>query len=147
MRRYFCGFLENVYTGLEAKSDLENGYHLKRVACFNYLKEWCGYGDSSAVTEERYNAIISRIKTEKAGPSALAILEIERKKLQLASLKCMAILCSGQIKKKIEIPGNLAVVSFDIPGLMNWIQALLNRTLKNKRKLVIALQGMLLKNF
>ena len=50
-----------------------------RVACFNYLKEWCGYGDSSAVTEERYNAIISTIKTEKAGPSALAILEIERK--------------------------------------------------------------------
>lgn len=101
LRRYFCGFLENVYTGLEAKSDLEKWLPFEaRVACFNYLKEWCGYGDSSAVTEERYNAIISRIKTEKAGPSALAILEIERKKLQLASLKCMAILCSGQIKRK-----------------------------------------------
>ena len=80
LRRYFCGFLENVYTGLEAKSDLEKWLPFEaRVACFNYLKEWCGYGDSSAVTEERYNAIISRIKTEKAGPSALAILEIERK--------------------------------------------------------------------
>ncbi|KHC52742.1 hypothetical protein MEW_02552 [Candida albicans P60002] len=136
LRRYFCGFLENVYTGLEAKSDLEKWLPFEaRVACFNYLKEWCGYGDSSAVTEERYNAIISRIKTEKAGPSALAILEIERKKLQLASLKCMAILCSGQIKKKIEIPGNLAVVSFDIPGLMNWIQALLESNVEKIKEI------------
>ncbi|RCK67734.1 Cell morphogenesis protein PAG1 [Candida viswanathii] len=128
LRRYFCGFLENVYLGLQEMSDLETWLPFEaRIGCFNYLKEWCGFGDCSAVTEDRYNTIINRINEEKDVTTAVAILELERKKLQYSALCCMSVLCSGEVEKRIEIPGGgkIAVVSFDIPGLMNWIQALL----------------------
>lgn len=128
LRRYFCGFLENVYLGLEEKSELETWLPFEaRIGCFNYLKEWCGYGDCNSVTEDRYNTIINRIKDEKDFTTAVAILELERKKLQYSALCCMSVLCSGEVEKRIEIPGGgkVVVVSFDIPGLMNWIQALL----------------------
>ena len=128
LRRYFCGFLENVYLGLEEMSDLESWLPFEaRIGCFNYLKEWCGYGDSCGVTEDRYNTIINRIKEEKDVTTAVAILELERKKLQYSALCCMSVLCTGEVEKRIEIPGGgkVVVVSFDIPGLMNWIQALL----------------------
>ena len=41
----------------------------------------------------------------------------------------------GSNQKKIEIPGNLAVVSFDIPGLMNWIQALLESNVEKIKEI------------
>ncbi|EGW31287.1 transcriptional activator leucine zipper [Spathaspora passalidarum NRRL Y-27907] len=127
LRRYFCGFLENVYTGCLSVSDVNKWLPFEaRIGCFNYLKEWSGYGQSSGITEDRYNLILSNINQQmsKDKASAVAILELERKRLQTAALSCMAVLCSGEIKQKIEVPGNLAVVTFDIPGIMNWIRAL-----------------------
>ena len=101
LRRYFCGFLENVYLGLEEKSELETWLPFEaRIGCFNYLKEWCGYGDCNSVTEDRYNTIINRIKDEKDFTTAVAILELERKKLQYSALCCMSVLCSGEVENR-----------------------------------------------
>ncbi|KAK6462186.1 transcriptional activator leucine zipper [Scheffersomyces coipomensis] len=125
LRRYFCGFLENVFVGLQDKSDLNKWLPFEaRIGCFNFLKEWCGYGDASTIADDRYNAMIKRVNQQKEVASVVAILEVERKSLQVSALSCMAVLCSGHIKHHIEVPGKLAVMSFDIPSLMNWINAL-----------------------
>ena len=126
LRRYFCEFLENVFLALQGdKLDLWLPFEA-RMSCFNYLKEWCGYGDSSAITEERYNIITQKINERKDSPSAIALLEFERKRLEQSALSCMAILCLGKITQELDIPGaGVAYVSFDIPVLLNWIHALL----------------------
>ncbi|KAI5967286.1 TAO3 [Candida margitis] len=126
LRRYFCEFLENVFLALQGdKLDQWLPFEA-RMSCFNYLKEWCGYGDSSGITEERYNIITQKINQRKDSPSAIALLEFERKRLESSALSCMAILCSGKITQQLEIPGaGVAYVSFDIPVLLNWIHALL----------------------
>lgn len=124
LRRYFCGYLENVFIGLQDKSVLNKWLPFEaRIGCFNFLKEWCGFGDSD-ITEDRYNAILKNVGAQKDHAAAAAILEVERKLLQYSSLSCMAVLCSGPIKQQIEVAGKLAVMSFDIPSLMGWIRAL-----------------------
>lgn len=124
LRRYFCGYLENVFIGLQDKSELNKWLPFEaRIGCFNFLKEWCGFGDAD-ITEDRYNAILKNVSAQKDQAAAAAILEVERKLLQYSSLSCMAVLCSGPINLQIEVPGKLAVMSFDIPSLMGWIRAL-----------------------
>lgn len=126
LRRYFCGFLKNVFLGLKEKSNLNKWLPFEaRIGCFNFLKEWCGYGDASGITQDRYAAMIKRVSQQKDAATTAAILEIEKKALQNAALSCMSVLCSGNIKEQIEVPGKLAVMSFDIPALMTWIHALL----------------------
>ncbi|CAG84689.2 DEHA2A09218p [Debaryomyces hansenii CBS767] len=126
LRRYFCGFLENVFIGLQDNSDLDKWLPFEaRIGCFNFLKEWCGVGDSADVTEDRYNTMVKRVKQLKETTSTVAILEVEKKALQFASLSTMAILCSGPIKQKIEVVGKIAVMSFDISELMDWVRALI----------------------
>lgn len=128
LRRYFCGFLKNVFLGLKEKSTINKWLPFEaRIGCFNFLKEWCGYGDASEITQDRYAAMIKKVGQLKDAATTAAILEIERKALQNAALSCMSVLCSGNIKEQIEVPGKLAVMSFDIPALMNWIHALLTQ--------------------
>ncbi|EGV63049.1 transcriptional activator leucine zipper [Yamadazyma tenuis ATCC 10573] len=127
LRRYFCIFLEKIFIGLEKKSDLDRWLPFEaRIGCFNYLKEWCGYGESKDITEERYNLMLEKCNQSKNLPSAAAILEVERKQLSVAALNCMATILSGNITQQIDIPGNVALMSFDVPSLMKWIYSLLS---------------------
>lgn len=128
LRRYFCIFLENVFIGLESKSDLNRWLPFEaRIGCFNFLKEWCGHGESKSLTEERYTSMFAKygLSHSKDMTSAAAILEVEKKQLEFATLGCMATICSGSITQTIELPGNVAVMSFDVPSLMRWINSLL----------------------
>lgn len=125
LRRYFAIFLEKSFIGLKDKSDLDRWLPFEaRIGCFNYLKEWCGYGDSNDVTNERYDHMFKKYSQTKT--SAVAILEVERKHLQTATLSCMATILSGNITQIINLPGNTAVMSFDVPSLMKWVNALLS---------------------
>lgn len=130
LRRYFCKFLENVFIGLESKSKLNRWLPFEaRIGCFNYLKEWCGLGDSKNLTEERYQIMLDKSVTKDLASSA-AILEVERKLLQFSTLSCMATICSGNIVEEFDVPtkddyNTFAVMSFDTPGLMKWINSLL----------------------
>ncbi|CAH6720935.1 cell morphogenesis protein PAG1 [[Candida] jaroonii] len=131
LRRYFCKFLENVFIGLENKNKLNRWLPFEaRIGCFNYLKEWCGLGDSKNLTEERYQTMLDKSITKDLATSA-AILEVERKLLQFSTLSCMATICSGNIVEEFDVPTNndlhnsFAVMSFDTPGLMKWINSLL----------------------
>lgn len=156
LRRYFCGFLENVYIGLRDKSKSKVDKWLPfeaRLGCFNYLKDWCGIGESKDITEERYKMIVKNINLrEKDANISIAILDLEKRKLQMQTLSCMAVLCSGEITQEIELsPGvNLAFVSFDIPGILSWIHKLLesNNTEKKINEFgKLALRNILENNF
>ncbi|CCG23557.1 Cas4 protein of RAM cell wall integrity signaling network [Candida orthopsilosis Co 90-125] len=148
LRRYFCEFLENVFLALQGdKLDLWLPFEA-RMSCFNYLKEWCGHGESSGITEERYNVITRKINERKDSPSAIALLEFERKRLEQSALSCMAILCSGKITQELDIPGaGVAFVSFDIPVLLNWIHALLEAEDKVQEIGKSALENLLQNNY
>ncbi|CUM64350.1 uncharacterized protein PRCAT00001952001 [Priceomyces carsonii] len=127
LRRFFCVFLENVFSGLQETPNWNKWLPFEaRIGCFNFLKEWCGYGEGSDIAEDRYEAMLKHVTHRKDAPSAVAILEIERKALLFASLSSMANLCAGPLKQLIEVPGSVAVMSFDITALMSWIHSLLS---------------------
>ncbi|PIS57157.1 hypothetical protein CJI97_000183 [Candidozyma auris] len=126
LRCYFAALLENVFLGLKEKSDLDNWLPFEaRIGCFNYLKEWCGYGDSKDILEERTQVMISFAKQFKEPATAIGLLEIDIKALQIASLSCMATLCSGALKQSLVVPGKTAVLSFDIKSVMNWVHEII----------------------
>lgn len=122
LRCYFSALLENVFCGLQEKPDLNRWLPFEaRIGCFNFLKEWCGYGDSKAIFEERYSIMKEKVMQQKEPMTAVAILELERKALQKASLSCMATICSGALKQALNVPGKIAVISFDSKSVMSWV--------------------------
>lgn len=122
LRCYFSALLENVFCGLQEKPDLNRWLPFEaRIGCFNFLKEWCGYGDSKAILEERYTIMKQKVTQQKEPTTAVAILELERKALQRASLSCMATICSGALKQALNVPGKIAVISFDSKSVMSWV--------------------------
>lgn len=125
LRRYFSGFLENVFLGLQDEKGLDKWLPFEaRIGCFNFLKEWCGYGDAMPLADERYEVMSKKIKQKPDSALKMAILEVEKKALQFASLSTMSALCAGPIQQKIELVDKVAVMSFDIMDLMNWIHTL-----------------------
>ncbi|ODV98250.1 hypothetical protein PACTADRAFT_27974, partial [Pachysolen tannophilus NRRL Y-2460] len=127
LRRYFSGILENVYLGISQNFDADVWLPFEaRASCFSFLEEWCGYGASAAVAQERYNYMIKNISSSKDSISLNASLELERSALEYSSVSCMAALCSSPIMKQIEESGKSVLMSFDIPGLLHWISALFN---------------------
>lgn len=122
LRCYFGQFVESLYVGLKDKLDLNKWLPFEaRIGCFNYLKEWCGYGDSKDILEERTSIMTRAAQQSKEPATAVGMLELERKTLKMASLSCMATLCSGALKQSLLIPGKSAVLSFDIRSVMNWV--------------------------
>lgn len=124
LRRFFCVFLERTLIGLQKCSNIDQWFPFEaRISCFNYLKEWSLVGNFAEIAEERYSAMVNRANQKEV---TAATLEIEKKAFQLASLSCMAVLCSGPLSQEIELPSHVAVMSFDIPGVMSWINSLFN---------------------
>lgn len=126
LRRFWCTLVENVFKGLQQTLEVDKWFPFEaRLGCYTYLHEWCGYGESSRTAEERYTTMLAMaIQQKDDGASAAAILEVERKALQFASLSCMTCLCSSPISQLFDIPGTIALMSFDIPALMFWIHSL-----------------------
>lgn len=129
LRRYFCGFLENLLVGLSDRADLERWFPFEaRIACFNWLKEWCGLGPDAAIAAERYSQMGK-------DPQAQALLEVERRLLEAAALGCMGVMV-GEVEKRLVVgderrngegerrPDGVQL-SFDVPALMEWIVSLL----------------------
>lgn len=129
LRCYFSSFLENVFIGLKDRPDSNRWLPFEaRIGCFNFLKEWCGYGDSKNVLEERYSLMTHKAMQLKTSATAAAILEIEKKTLQNATLSCMATICSGTLKQSFNVPGKSAVMTFDIKSVMNWVHEIVSST-------------------
>lgn len=127
LRCYFAALLENVFVGLKEKLDLNTWLPFEaRIGCFNYLKEWCGFGDSKDVLEERTQIMKQAAQQSKEPATAVGLLEIDIKALQISALSCMATICSGALKQSLIVPGKTAVLSFDIKSVMNWVHEIIN---------------------
>lgn len=122
LRIYFSAFLENVFIGLKEKLDLNRWLPFEaRIGCFNFLQEWSGFGESKAIVEERYATMTQKAQLMKEPTTAVAILELEKKTLQNATLSCMATICSGALKQSITLSDKTAVISFDIKSVMRGV--------------------------
>lgn len=127
LRCYFAALLENVFVGLKEKLDLNTWLPFEaRIGCFNYLKEWCGFGDSKDVLEERTNMMTQAAQLSKEPATAVGLLEIDIKALHISALSCMATICSGALKQSLIVPGKTAVLSFDIKSVMSWVHEIIN---------------------
>lgn len=127
LRCYFAAFLENVFVGLKEKLVLNTWLPFEaRIGCFNYLKEWCGFGDSKEVLEERSQMMTQAAQQSKEPATAVGLLEIDIKALQISALSCMATICSGALKQSLIVPGKNAVLSFDIKSVMIWVHEIIN---------------------
>lgn len=122
LRFYFSNLLENVYIGLKDKPDLDRWLPFEaRIGCFNFLQEWCGYGDLRAVLEERFNLMTKKAQLSKEPAAMIASLDYGRKTFQFAALSCMATICSGSLVQTLTAPQKIALISFDIKLMMRWV--------------------------
>ncbi|CDK29043.1 unnamed protein product [Kuraishia capsulata CBS 1993] len=131
-RRYFAGFLENTYLGIKEFNDIEKWLPFEaRTGCFTYLEEWCGYGQYTEFEDTRYKYMLKSVSTLKDNVTLSATIELERIALEYTAISCMASLCSSPITQTVQDGDKSIVMSFDIGGMINWIDGLFGS--KNER--------------
>ncbi|SCW02012.1 LAFE_0E12200g1_1 [Lachancea fermentati] len=148
LRRYFASLLSSYYLAIKRHPLMEELFPFEaRASCLNFLKEWCGYGQYSSTSKERYDVMKGSEHTRDRSTLVTAI-EFERSKLEIVALETMVNLCSDSITKTIyEIPDTPILISFDIAGLMSWIDALFSsREIRIKNFGVSALKNLLENN-
>lgn len=127
LRCYFSRLLENVYIGIKDRPDADRWLPFEaRIGCFNFLQEWCGFGDSKSVLEERFNLMTRKAQVSKEPAAMIASLDYGRKTFQIAALSCMATICSGSLVQTLTAPQQIALISFDIKQTMRWIYDILS---------------------
>ncbi|SCU88374.1 LADA_0E09758g1_1 [Lachancea dasiensis] len=145
LRSYFSGLLASYYLAVKNHPMINELFPFEaRASCFNYLKEWCGYGQYSTVSVDRYNKM--RVSDTIKDRSTLSTaIEFQKSRLEFVALEAMVHLCCDTITKTInDIPHSPIYISFDIPGLISWIDSLFSAREDRVRKLgTMALKGLL----
>lgn len=128
LRSHFATLLLNFYKAAHRLSYFDKLFPFQgRTSSFNYLKEWCGYGEFSYIAEERYNLMVKKADNTRDKTAILTGIEFQRKKLEKTVLEAMVALCEDPIVKCIDdVPGLPVVISFDTVGLLSWIGSLFN---------------------
>ncbi|SCU94247.1 LAFA_0F20714g1_1 [Lachancea sp. 'fantastica'] len=148
LRCYFATLLTNYYLGVRRHPLVDELFPFEaRASCFNYFKEWCGFGQYSAIATDRYNKMRQAGFTKDRGALSTAI-EFQRARLEFLALDVMVNLCCDSITKTMnDIPGSPIFISFDISGLVCWIDSLFNASDERVRMLgTSALKGLLENN-
>lgn len=149
LRSYFAELLARYYSTIRDNEKIDELFPFEaRVSCFNYLKEWCGYGDYSNVAIERYNHMINQTQNLREKTAVTTGIEFQKSRLEVISLEAMVILCSKPITHVLyDSDGIPIVISFNIAGLLSWIESLFNAENENIRTLgVRALENLLENN-
>lgn len=128
LRSYFADFLRSYYTAVRESALLDQLFPFQaRASCFNYLKEWCGYGEHAYIAEERYSTMIKSTGNSRDRTAMTAGIEFQKSRLEKLALETMVVLCSDPITETLrDVPHLPVTVSFDTTGLLSWIEALLN---------------------
>lgn len=128
LRCYFSELLLRYFSAIKKHKNIGILFPFQaRASCFNYLKEWCGYGDSSYLANERYMYMIQHTENDRERTTITAGIEFQRSKLELVVLETMAVLCSEPITETLyDIPDMPVTISFDIDSLLVWIEAMFN---------------------
>ena len=126
LRCYFCVLLENVCTCVRDTPAGDRWFPFEaRIGCFNFLREWCGFGDARAVVDERYAVMTKKAQAAKEPAAMLATLDCGRRAFQAAALSCMATLCAGSLVQPVGTQP-IAVLSFGVRLLMRWVHDVLS---------------------
>lgn len=148
LRGYFAELLARFYSTIRQNTDIDDLFPFEaRVSCFNYLKEWCGYGEFSNIAIERYNNMINQTQNIREKTAVTTGIEFQKNRLEVISLEAMVILCSEPITHVLYDDTIPVVVSFNITALLSWIESLLNAENESVRVLgVRALENLLENN-
>ena len=97
LRRHFCGLVEAVSDGIGKLQDPSRWLPLEgRTSLFRLIEEWCGHGPRSVVKDREKRmrmSIMDEYKDVRDRGALTAAMEIEKKKVEIAALSCMASLC------------------------------------------------------
>ena len=103
LRRHFCGLVEAVSEGLGKLEDPSRWLPLEgRTSLFRLIEEWCGHGPRSFVKDREKRmrmSIMDEYKDVRDRGALTAAMEIEKKKVEIAALSCMASLCVSTFAK------------------------------------------------
>jgi hypothetical protein len=97
LRRHFCGLVEAVSEGIRKLEDPSKWLPLEgRTSLFRLIEEWCGHGPRSFVKDREKRmrmSIMDEYKDVRDRGALTAAMEIEKRKVEIAALSCMASLC------------------------------------------------------
>lgn len=149
LRSYFAGLILSYYMAVREHPLIDELFPFQaRASCFNFLKEWCGYGEYEPISEERYAIMIKNTESGRDRTAITTGIEFQKNRLQMIVLETMVVLCSDPITQTLDDDLELPIViSFDTEDLLAWIEALFdsdNTTVKNLG--VRALENLLDKN-
>ena len=100
LRRYFAGLLSSFYSAVRINPSTEKFLPFEaRASCFNYLKEWCGYGQYTTISAQRYRLMAMSSQKNVDDAAFATALEFQKSKLEIVALESMIILCSGEVSK------------------------------------------------
>lgn len=130
LRYHFCVFLENYFDHLVKSIDSIPSEYIERyvpfdtrLSLFRICEMWCGHGllaDSTRSREAKMmQYVLDQVKDVRERGVLTASMEEQRKALELAALRAMSSLCSGNVVN----PKNPAL-SFDLKALIFWINSI-----------------------
>ena len=98
LRRQYCGFLEEVYHGVNRTGDPSRFLPFEiRKSAFILIEEWCGFSPNQGRAQQREEymkqAALERYRDPAERSQVTSKMEIERKELGNAALSAMASLC------------------------------------------------------
>ena len=95
LRSYFASLLKSYYSTIREHPLIEELFPFQaRTSCFNYLKEWCGYGEFAHVARDRYEIMIRKTETDHDKTAISTGIEFQKTKLEMLTLETMAVLLS-----------------------------------------------------
>ena len=149
LRCYFSELLLRFYSAIKDHENVSKLFPFQaRASCFNFLKEWCGYGDCAYLANERYAYMVQNTANERDRTAIMAGIEFQRNRLEIVVLETMVILCCESITETLyDIPETPITISFDLESLLLWIEGMFNSDNEVVRILgVTALANLLEKN-
>ncbi|CCH61428.1 hypothetical protein TBLA_0E03740 [Henningerozyma blattae CBS 6284] len=149
LRSYFAEFVLRYYSTIRDHPSVNELFPFQaRTSCFNYFKEWCGYGPYAYIGEGRYSSMIKNAQNNRVQTTITAGIEFQRNKLEILALETILTLCSDSITETFNGDTDAPIiVSFDTTSLLSLIEALFNadnQVIKNLG--VRTLQNLLEKN-
>lgn len=131
LRLYFSEMLGKFYQALLKRPENDINEFLPfegRISCFNYLMEWCNYGEYKRLCQQRYDNIIKSYSGSRDYKSIQSSVDFYKAKLEKSNLETMVQLLNGSIQTENIIQTNdvsiNATTIFNIDDLMSWIKIL-----------------------
>lgn len=150
LRYYFCGLVERLHDNLAKQCRSPDDWvpYDLRYSLFKLMEEWCGHGQRGHLMREREEkmalSVLEQLKDTEERTALTLAMDDQRRALEYASLRAMAVLCQGQL---VPANGVKFGASFNLSSLFQWIDAVFQSTDPRLQPIArLALESMLLFN-